>query len=746
MGSPEIPTPSPAGEAVTGQVERITFHSGESGFCVLKVSVRGRKDLCTVVGTVPAVSVGEWLSATGRWMIDPKHGPQFKAEQIRTSAPESAEGIERYLASGLIKGIGPAYAGRLVAKFGKDVFTVIAEKPARLREVEGIGRERQRAITESFRAQKTVREIMVFLHSHGVSSSRAFRIFKTYGEEAIAKVQADPYCLARDIRGIGFKTADEIAARVGVGPRSELRARAGVEFTLQELTRDGHCAYPRADLARKASELLGVPGELADAAIGHGVASRRLAEHPGPDGSPLVYLAPLDDAEQGLARDLARLSRARHPLPPVDAEKAADWVETKVGLELSATQRAALAKALTSKVMVITGGPGVGKTTLVDSIVRILRAKKLSIVLCAPTGRAAKRLSETSGLEAKTIHRLLEFDPATLAFKHDAAHPLKGDLFVVDEASMLDVVLCRELVRAVPPSAALLLVGDVDQLPSVGPGSVLRDVIDSGTVPVLRLTEVFRQAAQSAIVTNAHRINRGVLPLLPDGESGDGGSEFQFVEAAEPEEAVGRILRLVTEAIPRRFRLNPREDIQVLCPMQKGELGARNLNVRLQQALNPSGESVERFGWTFRVGDRVMQTVNDYEKNVFNGDIGRIRGIDAAEQELTVAFDGRPVEYGFGELDELTLAYAATVHKSQGSEYPAVVVPIHTQHYVMLQRNLLYTAITRARRLVVVVGTKSALAMAVERVSSRRRITTLKERLAAAASREGSPSVSTAGS
>ncbi len=737
MRSPESSTlpPSAAAEGVTGLVERVTYHSEESGFCVVKVSVRGRRELCTVVGTVPSVSVGEWLTASGQWTIDPRHGPQFKADQIRTSAPDNAEGIERYLASGLIKGIGPAFAARLVKKFGKDVFAVIAEKPARLREVEGIGRGRQRAITESFRAQKAVREIMVFLHSHGVSSSRAYRIFKTYGEEAIAKVQADPYCLARDIRGIGFKTADAIAERLGVAVDSALRARAGVEFTLQELTRDGHCACPLADLAKKASELLGVPIGIAEDAIAHGVVSKRLTEHPGPDGVALVYLVSLDDAEQDLARSLARLARGRHPLPPVDAEKAADWVETKVGLKLSPTQRAALSRALTSKVMVITGGPGVGKTTLVDSIVKILRAKKLAVVLCAPTGRAAKRLSETSGLEAKTIHRLLEFDPGTLAFKHDAARPLKGDLFVVDEASMLDVTLCDQLVRAIPPAAALLFVGDVDQLPSVGPGSVLRDVIDSGTIPVLRLTEVFRQAAQSAIITNAHRINRGVLPVFPEREAAETGepSDFHFVEAPEPEEAVARVLQLVTEAIPRRFRLNPREDVQVLCPMQKGELGARNLNVKLQQALNPAGESVERFGWTFRVGDRVMQMVNDYEKNVFNGDIGRIRQIDSGEQELTVAFDGRPVSYRFGELDELTLAYAATVHKSQGSEYPAVVVPIHTQHYVMLQRNLLYTAVTRARKLVVLVGTKNALAIAVNRVSSRRRITTLKERLVAAA-------------
>jgi exodeoxyribonuclease V alpha subunit len=732
MRPSESSAPPPLAEGVTGQVERVTFHSDESGFSVLKVSVKGRRELCTVVGTVPAVSVGEWLSATGKWNVDPRHGPQFKADQIRTSAPDNAEGIERYLASGLIKGIGPAFAARLVRKFGKEVFTVIAEKPGRLREVSGIGRSRERAITESFRTQKVVREIMVFLHSHGVSSSRAYRIFKTYGERAIETVQADPYCLARDIRGIGFKTADEIAARVGVAPQSDLRARAGVEYTLQELTREGHCAYPRAELAKKSSDLLGIPVERTEAAIGHGVASERLAEHPGPDGAPLVYLAPLDDAELGLAKSLARLSRGRHPLPAVDVEKAADWVEKRVGLELSPTQRAALSKALTSKVMVITGGPGVGKTTLVNSIVKIFQAKKLAVVLCAPTGRAAKRLSETSGVEARTIHRLLEFDPASGGFKRDTSHPLKGDLFVVDEASMLDVSLCHLLARAVPPGAALLFVGDVDQLPSVGPGSVLRDVIDSGTIPVLRLTEVFRQAARSAIITNAHRINGGVMPVFPE-RIEEEVSDFYFVEAKEPGDGVARVLQLVTEAIPRRFGLNPREDVQVLCPMRNGELGARHLNVRLQESLNPSGDGIERFGWTFRIGDRVMQTANDYEKNVFNGDIGRVRAIDHEEQEVTVAFDGRPVSYGFGELDELALAYAATVHKSQGSEYPAVVVPIHTQHYVMLQRNLLYTAVTRARKVVVLVGTKEAIAIATHRVSSRRRITTLKERLAEAA-------------
>jgi exodeoxyribonuclease V alpha subunit len=726
MRPPDVRTaPAAAADSVTGQVERVTFHSDESGFCVLKVSVRGRRDLCTVVGTSPSVSPGEWLTATGRWTIDPRHGAQFKADEIRTAAPDTAEGIERYLASGLIRGIGPAYASRLVRKFGKDVFTVIAEKPRRLREVPGIGPERQRAITESFRAQKVVREIMVFLHSHGVSSSRAFRIYKTWGEDAIEKVQADPYRLAREIRGIGFRTADAIAARLGIAPDSELRARAGVEFTLQELADDGHCAFPRADLAKKTAALLGIPEAAAEAAIAFGVASGRLAGRREPADRDLVALAPLDAAERELAEDLAKLSRGPHPLPRVDAAKAADWVEGKIGVTLSPTQRAALSRALSAKVMVITGGPGVGKTTLVDSIVRIFRAKKLAPVLCAPTGRAAKRLAETSGVEAKTIHRLLEFDPATGGFRRDASRPLAGDLFVVDEASMLDVSLARDLVRAVPPKAALLFVGDVDQLPSVGPGAVLGDVIESGTVPVLRLTEIFRQAARSAIVTNAHRINRGLLPLFPEGAEL---SEFSFVEAASPEEGVDRILRLVTKEIPRRFGI----EVQVLCPMQKGELGARNLNMRLQEALNPSGDEVNRFGATYRTGDRVMQMVNDYEKNVFNGDVGRIARVDAREQELVVTFDGRSVPYEFGELDELSLAYAASIHKSQGSEYPAVVVPIHGQHYVMLQRNLLYTAVTRARNLVVIVGTKEALAIAAGRVSSRRRVTTLKDRLRAA--------------
>ena len=720
-------------ESLTGLVERVTFYSEESGFCVLKVKVRGHRDLCTVVGTLPAVSAGEWLNATGQWIIDPKHGQQFKADQARTAAPDTAEGMKRYLASGLIKGIGRELSSRLVAAFGKDVFTVIENHPERLRKVDGIGPARQAFITEAFRAQKTVREIMVFLHSHGVSSARAFRIYKTYGDDAIEKVQQDPYCLARDIRGIGFKTADQIAMKLGIDPQSELRAHAGVEFTLQELTNEGHCAYPRAELIRKASELLAIPGDITDAAVGFGISSGTPDPAPRPRRTSLWSTWPaLDHAEQRLAKNLAELSRRRHPLPPLDAQKAADWAEKKVGLKLAPAQREALAKAASSKVLVITGGPGVGKTTLVNAILKVFRAKGLHAVLCAPTGRAAKRMTETSGIQAKTIHRLLEFDPATMGFKHDAESPLRGDLFVVDEASMLDLVLCHQLVQAIPMSAALLFVGDVDQLPSVGPGCVLRDIIESHAIPVVRLTEVFRQAAQSAIVTNAHRINRGLTPVFPDARSEKESSDFYFVKAEEPEKGLARVVRLVTESIPRRFGLDPMEDIQVLSPMQRGELGARNLNMVLQEALNPSAPGVTRFGWTFRVGDRVMQLVNDYDKDVFNGDIGRVTGLDTQEQELRVRFDDREVVYDFGELDELTLAYAATVHKSQGSEYPAVVVPIHTQHYVMLQRNLLYTAVTRAKKLAVLVGTPQAIAIAVKRVSSRHRVTTLKERLAEA--------------
>jgi exodeoxyribonuclease V alpha subunit len=719
---------------VTGVIERVTFHNEETGFCVLRVRVRGRPVPFTVVGSAPSVAEGEWLDARGRWVVDARHGQQLRAVELRTSAPDTPLGIETYLASKAVRGIGPALAARLVTAFGVDVFRVIEEEPGRLREVEGIGAGRQAMITAAWREQRTVREIMVFLHSHGVSATRAFRIFKTYGEAAIETVQHDPYCLARDIRGIGFLTADRIAERLGVDRHAELRARAGLEWVLQELTNDGHCAYPHADLVERAAGMLEIPATIVSAALQHAVSEGRLVRRERGAEPTLVYLAGLDAAERSLAANLVALARGRHPCPGIDIEAAIRWVERSSGITLAPAQRAALALATTAKVLVVTGGPGVGKTTLVDAIVRVLDAKRLRVGLCAPTGRAAKRLAEATGHEAKTIHRLLAVDPATGAFRHDQERPLELDVLIADETSMIDLPLAHHLVRAVPRDAALLLVGDVDQLPSVGPGSVLRDVIDSDAVPVCRLSEVFRQAAASAIVANAHRINAGLPPLLPE-RVAEPASDFYVVAADDPARATETLVKLVTAAIPRRFGLRTLDDIQVLTPMQRGELGARNLNQVLQRALNPAGPSVERFGWTFRLGDKVMQTENDYERDVFNGDIGRVTAVDPEERQLVVRFDDRDVPYRFDELDELVLAYAVTIHKAQGSEYPAVVVPLHTQHYPLLQRNLLYTAITRGRRLVVLLASRKALAIAVKRADASVRFTTLRERLVDAASR-----------
>lgn len=717
--------PAATTEALAGLVERVTFHNPETGFCVLRVKARGQRDLITVVGHAAMIAAGEFVQMSGRWTNDHTHGLQFKAGFLKASPPTTLEGIERYLGSGMIRGIGPIYARRLIKAFGEAVFELIEQQPDRLREVTGIGPKRAAKIIAGWAEQKVIREIMLFLHANGVGTARAVRIYKTYGTEAVRLISENPYRLARDISGIGFLTADRIAEKLGIEKTAMIRVRAGVSYALAEAMDDGHCGLPAEDLLALTVKLIAVPLELIETALGLELeAGEVIADML--DGRRCVFLAGLYRAEQVIALRLHTLGSGRPVWPHIDAGKAIPWVEARTGVVLAESQRQALSMALTSKVLVITGGPGVGKTTLVNAILKVLRAKQVEAALCAPTGRAAKRLSDSTGLEAKTIHRLLETDPKTGGFKRSEHNPLACDLLVVDETSMVDVPLMRSLLKALPDEAALLLIGDVDQLPSVGPGQVLADIIASAAVPVVRLVEVFRQAAESRVIVNAHRINRGQMPLLAATE----GSDFYFIDAADPEEATRKLLAVVKERIPARFGLNPIRDIQVLCPMNRGGLGARSLNVALQAALNPPGEArVERFGWTYAPGDKVMQVTNDYERDVFNGDLGIVARIDAEESELIVAFDGREVTYGFGELDELVLAYATTIHKSQGSEYPAVVIPLSTQHYTMLARNLLYTGVTRGKRLVVLVGQRKALAIAVKNGGDRRRWSMLRQRM-----------------
>ncbi len=720
-------TPAPeatAPEHLHGSVERVTFHSPESGFCVLRVKVRGQRELVTVIGSAASVTPGEYVECAGAWTTDRQHGLQFKSQHLRIVPPTTLEGIEKYLGSGMVNGIGPHFARKLVRAFGEQVFDVIEQEPERLLELEGIGPKRKERVTSAWAEQKVIREIMVFLQSHGVGTARAVRIYKTYGEQAVERVRENPYRLALDIHGIGFKTADAIAQRLGIPHDALIRAQAGVRHVLQEIAGDGHCAAYRESLRESAVKLLEIPPEIIEQAIGEELAAGSLVAEP-IEGKPALFLAALHRAERGVAEHLARLGGAPG-WGPIATERAIPWVERQTGLTLSESQRAAVARAVNGKVTVITGGPGVGKTTVVNSILRIIRAKGVKVLLCAPTGRAAKRLSESTGCEASTIHRLLEFDPRTLGFKHHQDEPLDGELVVVDEVSMVDTVLMNQLLRAVPDHCALLLVGDVDQLPSVGPGAVLSDIIASGAVPTVRLTEIFRQAASSKIIVNAHRINRGELPERSASEP----SDFYFIASETPEDIHDKLLAVVTERLPKRFGLHPIDEVQVLTPMNGGGLGARALNVELQQRLNPRSEPrVTRFGWTYAPGDKVIQTVNNYDKEVFNGDIGRVVRIDEEEGLVVIDYDGRHVDYETGELDEVSLAYATTVHKSQGSEYPAVVIPIGMPHYMLLERNLLYTAVTRGKRLVVVIAQPKALAIAVKRLGSGKRLTHLQQRL-----------------
>jgi exodeoxyribonuclease V alpha subunit len=722
------PQPPAAPESLSGLIERVTFFNEENGFAVLKVKVKGHRDEVTVVGSLPAANAGEWVTAEGRWVRDREFGLQFKADLLKSAAPTTREGIQKYLGGGMVKGIGPTYARKLVQKFGEKIFDVIENYSVRLEEVEGIGPERRRRIKTAWAEQKVIRDIMVFLHSQGVSTSRAVRIYKTYGENAIERVRADPYTLARDIHGIGFATADRIAQKMGIPQESILRARAGLDHELLEATGQGHCALPLDLLKEEAGKLLGVEEQTLIPALDRALGSGQLVRE-SVGGQELVFLPALKRAEENIAARIRQLCAAPAGYPPIELEKAIAWCQQKTGKELAPSQRQALQQALTRRVLVITGGPGVGKTTLVNAILLILRAKQVRCLLCAPTGRAAKRLSETTGLEAKTIHRLLEVQPGTGGFARNENRPLDCDLLVVDETSMVDVPLMSALLRAVPIQGSLLVVGDVDQLPSVGPGMVLRDLIESGVVPVVRLTEVFRQAANSRIITSAHCINQGQLPEVA---ARDSEQDFFFAKREEPGRIADTLVELVKRRIPNKFQLDPIRDIQVLSPMNRGSLGIREMNARLQAELNPARADepfIEKFGWQFRIRDKVIQTENDYDKEIFNGDIGQVVKIDPLEGALTVSFPPREVVYQFGELDELAPAYAITIHKSQGSEFPAVVIPLATQHYLLLQRNLVYTGVTRGKRLVVLVGQPKALALAVQNNRTERRFSGLLARL-----------------
>ena len=730
-------------DTLTGVIERLTFHNPQNGYTVAKVTTR--RGLVTAVGSMAGIHVGASVEMRGEWTNHPKFGRQFKVQDYRTVLPATAAGIEKYLGSGLIKGVGPVTAKRIVRHFGADALRIIDEEPDRLKEVLGVGKKRVEMIKAAWKEQKQIKEVMIFLQSHGVSTGLAVKIYKHYGDAAIGVLQTNPYQLQRDIYGIGFKTADKIAMALGIPHDSPERVAAGVQYVLSQDTDEGNVFTPRAELVKKAADLLEVPSELVEVAIEQLQGEQQVqieevryqarAESLQLRETQAVYLTPMYYSEVGVAHRLRQINDARLTTGTTrllafqrfDWDQAFRYLRQQLGVDLAPAQRQAVQTALTHPVTVLTGGPGTGKTTTLRAIIRLLRAAGAKFALAAPTGRAAKRMSEVTGAEAKTIHRLLEVSPGEgFSFKRNAENPLDADMVIVDEASMLDVLLTNHLLKAIPQGAHLLLVGDVDQLPSVGAGNVLQDIIDSGEVAVVQLQTIFRQAAGSYIITNAHRINQGQMPLFPQDAN-----DFFLFPIQEVEAAADMVVDLVTRRIPNRFGL-PSREIQVLTPMHRGPLGVAALNQRLQEKLNPAHpQKPEKTqgGRVLRVGDRVMQIRNNYDLDVFNGDMGVVAGIDVIMQTLTVDFEGRAVTYDWANLDELTHAWAISVHKSQGSEFRAVVMPIHTTHYIMLQRNLLYTGVTRARELVVLVGTKRAIGIAVRNDKVAERHTALAERL-----------------
>ncbi len=721
---------------ISGQIEHITFTNEETGFTIAKVRVAGRGESVTVVGNLLAPVPGEVLDMDGEWTQHPRFGEQFKVDRFTTKVPATVDGIRRYLGSGLIKGLGPVMAGRIVDRFGPDTLEVIEHDRGRLAEVPGIGAKRIAMVADAWRAQREIRDVMLFLQSHGVGTGYAVKIFRHYGNRAVAVVRENPYRLATDIAGIGFVTADRIAEKIGIPRNAPMRVAAGVLYVLNRLADAGHVYFPETALIDRAQEALAVAPALIVQSL-RTLAAEELViiEGPPPGGpgaegaSQPVYLTPFHRCETAIARKLRALLEVPRARPVVEADVALAWVQQQLAITLSENQVQAVRVAITHKVMVITGGPGTGKTTIVNSILRLLGRVPARVLLAAPTGRAAKRMSEATGSEAKTIHRMLEYNFQKGGFQRNEENPLVCDALIVDEASMIDTVLMHHLLKAVPLTAAFILVGDVNQLPSVGAGNVLGDVIESGAVPVVRLTQIFRQASQSQIIVNAHKINEGIVPLADAAGADETGQDFFFIEREEPEHVRDTIIELVLNRIPKRIGLDPLNEIQVLTPIHKRVVGTTHLNQKLQEALNPGEGGVARGEFFYRVGDKVMQIRNNYDKEVFNGDIGRITALSAEDRELTVVFDGRAVAYDFSELDEIVHAFAVSVHKAQGSEYPAVIFPVLTQHYILLHRNLIYTAVTRARRLAVLVGTRRALAIGVKSARTERRFTRLCERL-----------------
>ncbi len=719
---------------LTGQIDRITYANPENGYTIAQLRVRGEKRVVTIVGNLMDPIPGEVLELEGHWKIHPKYGEQFEVAAFRTTVPATIQGIEKYLGSGLIKGIGPVMAERIVKQFGRKTLDIIENNTEKLAAIDGIGHKRIEMIRTAWDEQKEIRTVMMFLQSHQISAGYAVKIFKRYKERAIEVVTENPFQLATDIFGIGFLTADKIAANLGFSKDSPLRIRAGILYVLNELTGDGHVYYPYPLLIEKCAEILAVKADLVAAELARVAAEKQIVLESEDDVRPgtcdsgcAVYLSRNHYCETGISYMLKRLMATPKLIRPVDAGKAAEWVQDQLHFTLAENQKRAVVSAIQNKFMVITGGPGTGKTTIIQAVLKIYRKLHANILLAAPTGRAAKQMSETTGFPAKTIHRMLSFNFHSGGFQKNEKDPLDCDLLIVDEASMIDTLLMHHLLKAVPPAATLILVGDVNQLPSVGAGNILKDIIDSHVVPVVRLNEIFRQARESRIIVNAHRINSGYLPETETSDDAD--ADFYFINQESPERVVEIIRELAARRIPQKFGLDPIDDIQVLSPMHKGLVGTANLNHELQKHLNPQKDGIAFGSTVFYQNDKVMQIRNNYDKNVFNGDFGRVMEINRETREIFIAFDGQKVVYDFTELDEVVPAYAVSVHKSQGSEYPAVIVPVLTQHYMLLQRNLIYTAVTRGRRLVVMVGTKKALAIAVNNDKPRQRYTRLRDRL-----------------